>query len=515
MSQHKCLCIVSITLCVQVTRTSVDAGPWVYLCSYIISEQRSCLRFGFSFLWRVSAVRNMSTQDRLMKEEPELTGGSSNNADGGIRPDLSTTFTQTSQAQSSKGCQRPEGHVATMSVGAQTASLVGCMDDLKAQIKQLEQKLADAKKAKELAQLPLVRFEQRLELNEEMCIFYTGFDKSQMRVLMDFVAVNKIKYFNSSHANSLGDTGMSETEEHTRTYTRRQEIIMLLMTLRVGLRVPDIAYQFDLTTTFVMDTVVTWIRILYIKFDSLRRTMFASREIIHENLPARFRIMENIRVIIDCVEIQCGTPKSEAEEQCDSEILYNFEEDFHHTNYKVLIGCSPNGAVTFVSEAMEASMSDKDILACSGLINFLEDGDLVLTDGGFCKDSFDESDEASRSDTTEDCGRSKNRIPAFLKDGDCLLPFQAKGTADVRAHRIFPQSIDKRLRDFGIFQFPVPSCMSLLLSQIVFICCCLLNFYEPLECGSKYDNSSKMEYDSEPDYESEFDSDMEHEDSCR
>jgi len=55
----------------------------------------------------------------------------------------------------------------------------------------------------------------------------------------------------------------------------------------------------------------------------------------------------------------------------------------HRNTWKILLGISPNGVVTFVSSLFPGSTSDKIITLKSGLLDQLVPGDLILADKGF------------------------------------------------------------------------------------------------------------------------------------
>ena len=51
--------------------------------------------------------------------------------------------------------------------------------------------------------------------------------------------------------------------------------------------------------------------------------------------------------------------------------------------FKVLIGVAPNGLLTYSSSLYPGSLSDKEIVQQSGLLNHLVPGDLILADKRF------------------------------------------------------------------------------------------------------------------------------------
>lgn len=55
----------------------------------------------------------------------------------------------------------------------------------------------------------------------------------------------------------------------------------------------------------------------------------------------------------------------------------------NHCTCKDLVGITPSGAISFISDVYEGSISDKDIYKKIGILNKLNEGDLVMVDRGF------------------------------------------------------------------------------------------------------------------------------------
>ena len=52
----------------------------------------------------------------------------------------------------------------------------------------------------------------------------------------------------------------------------------------------------------------------------------------------------------------------------------------NHATLKCLVGISLSGAITFLFDVYEGSISDKDITVKSDLVDLLDPGDLVIAD---------------------------------------------------------------------------------------------------------------------------------------
>ena len=55
----------------------------------------------------------------------------------------------------------------------------------------------------------------------------------------------------------------------------------------------------------------------------------------------------------------------------------------HHNTWKLLVGVTPNGQVTFLSDLWGGQVPDKQITRESGVLDLMESGDNVTVDRGF------------------------------------------------------------------------------------------------------------------------------------
>ena len=77
-------------------------------------------------------------------------------------------------------------------------------------------------------------------------------------------------------------------------------------------------------------------------------------------------------MIIDCTEVKCQMPSL----QLNGELFSSYK---HHTTLKGLVGISPGGGITFVSQLYSGSISDKEIVSRSGFLDLPFDEKYKLT----------------------------------------------------------------------------------------------------------------------------------------
>ena len=128
---------------------------------------------------------------------------------------------------------------------------------------------------------------------------------------------------------------------------------------------------------------------------------------------------KKVTVIIDCFEVFIEKPCNLlARDQ-------TFSNYKHHNTIKILIGITPQGSISFVSESWGGCTSGKFLTENCRFLDKLVPGDVVMADRGFT--------------VAESVGMRQARlvIPAFTKGKSQLDPVdveKTRGIANVRIH---------------------------------------------------------------------------------
>lgn len=298
---------------------------------------------------------------------------------------------------------------------------------------------------------------ENLSKDSDMFHFYAGITVPQFEHLYTFIC-DDVKQLNYWCGNKKTERGLYSKVK----LSSKDQLLLTLTRIHQAFPSKDLAYRFELSESTTSKIINTWIQFLYEKTAVLRKRMFPTRQMIKQNLPSCFSSFKNVRVIIDCFEIFVQQSRNFHEQ---GNLYSNYKNS---STFKVLVGIAPCGAITFVSNAYEGSISDKDLFVRSGLLNLLDPGDLVIADRGF-----------DILDILQAHGIQLN-IPPFLNKREKLTSQEEMTTKRIARARIHVERAIERMKKFKIIGHKLPLSMRPVITQIVSIIGFLVNYQGPL-----------------------------------
>ena len=191
------------------------------------------------------------------------------------------------------------------------------------------------------------------------------------------------------------------------------------MKLKLDMPLKDLAFRFGVSLSTVSRIFSSRMIALDVRLSPL--VSWPDREDLWRTMPQCFQdsFGKKVIVIIDCFEVFINPPSG----------LYARAQTFssykNHNTFKVLIGITPQGSISFVSKAWGGRTLDKFLTENCGILKNILTGDLVLADRGFTMQESLMFHQAQLA------------IPAFTRGKHQLDPVdveRTRGIANVRIH---------------------------------------------------------------------------------
>ncbi|CAH3180479.1 unnamed protein product, partial [Porites lobata] len=413
--------------------------------------------------------RHFKPQD-LVKAIGECSNKELQSSQSQTTADAAETTSETCTSSAAVSCHNVEN------------SLSSCEDQTE-EVKELEGirgfELENAKLKAEIEALKRQRslkdsrlFQLRNFTTDEDIAFYTGFPNlATFNAVFEFLNTGSkgenIRYCSSEERTvqkEFYDSGNEEPEGcigRQRSLEPREELFLVLCRLRRGFAEKHLAHLFGISQSTVNRTFLSWINYMYLKFGQV--SIWPNREVIRATMPDSFKEKYSCtRVIIDCTEIRCQMPSS---------LLLNsklFSSYKNHVTLKGLVGITPSGAITFISQLYSGSISDREIVERSGFLKLeFDNGDTVMADKGF---------------TIEDVlplGVTLN-IPPFLGSNSQMTAQDVIKTQEIASVRIQVERAINKIKNFHLWDSVVPLTLFGVVNQMWSVCAFLCNNQDPL-----------------------------------
>ena len=102
-----------------------------------------------------------------------------------------------------------------------------------------------------------------------------------------------------------------------------------------------------------------------------------SKELVKRHLLKCFFKYPKTRVTIDCTELKVDKPSAPSSKKV------TWGDCKSHNTFKLLVGITPSGVFSFISDLYSRAISDRAVTIRSGLLVKLEPMDDVMADRGF------------------------------------------------------------------------------------------------------------------------------------
>ena len=209
------------------------------------------------------------------------------------------------------------------------------------------------------------------------------------------------------------------------------QLFLTMVKLRLNVPLKDLAFRFGISMGLVSRYFTTWVCFLYHQLKEIKwcpdvEQVFATQPVaFKDKYPKTY-------CIIDASEVFIETP---TDLFMQSSTWSNYK---HHNTAKVLIGCTPNGVISFVSPLYVGGISDVELTRVSGFLDTLngKEGVSIMADRGFTVRNL-----------LEEKGVSLN-IPPFMENRQQLPAEEVQLGRKIASLRIHVERAIGRIKNY-------------------------------------------------------------------
>jgi len=206
---------------------------------------------------------------------------------------------------------------------------------------------------------------------------------------------------------------------------------------------------FQVGEVVVSRVFTAMMKAMSMKFKSMEEAFFVSVSAQAANTPDCYKPFPNLRCIVDAFEIFIQKPQNMEQQSC------TFSTYKKRNTVKFLVASSVYGGVSMISDGIEGSASDRNLLMKSGILSHLNSGEAVVADRGF--DVEPELNEMGVDLI----------IPPFLGGRDAFTQRELMLQRSVAAARSHVETVIGRIKNNRLMGETYPNTMLDILSDVV------------------------------------------------
>lgn len=298
--------------------------------------------------------------------------------------------------------------------------------------------------------------------SDKQCQHYTGFPEYEVFQAV-FTMLNPGKNGENVKLISAPNAHPETGRGRKRGLSGELQFLLTLMRLRRGFTTEHLGWLFGCDKSTVSRLFVSWINFMYLRLTAI--PIWPTREQVNKTMPKSFKdSYPETRVIIDCTELYCEAATS-------LELKGNMYSDYKgRETYKSLVGVTPSGSVSFVSQLYYGSLSDREIVERSGLLDpkMLDDGDEIMADKGF-----------NIRDLTDKIGVKLN-LPIFLGSRPQFEATETVINQRIASNRIHVERFINKVKKFRLIDGTIPLSLHGSVNQIWTVAVLLTLFHFPI-----------------------------------
>jgi len=242
------------------------------------------------------------------------------------------------------------------------------------------------------------------------------------------------------------------------------QFFLTVMKLRQAKDDFELSILFNIRPQTVSSIFTTWINFLYFQLGEIN--IWPSHEVVKRHMPSHFgQMFPGTRVILDATETPIQKPRASGPQR------ETFSSYKNKNTLKVMVGCTPRGTVSYISDAYGGSASDRQIIERSKLCaekSRFEKGDHIMADRGIM---------------VQDLFASKNvyvNTPTMLKGKSQLDPEEIHKDRKVASKRIHIERVIGLAKTYKILKKDLNSYCITLGNRIIHVCFYLCNFRQSI-----------------------------------